>query len=134
MKNFKEAGRRLYSRFGIHMIVLVTVCILGFFAIRSSIQSADEHYAKDAEYKAQQELLIDSYDNKLDSIQKVNEGLMKQQTAIDGKIDSIAQEQNVINAHYETEINIIRDATLSEHAQWFSSKLDSIRHNYKPDN
>jgi len=134
MKNLKEIGKKLYSKNIIHVLVMVLLLVLGYFAITFNMDYIDNEKNKFDNFKRQQEQLIFLYQAEIDSINIINEVLTERQDAINYKIDSISQQQNIINQNHENEINIIRDATLSEHSQWFSAKIDSIRHNYKPDN
>lgn len=134
MKNLKETGKRLYSKNIIHIIMGIVILTLGYIAVVQNMDHRDKEKDEMNALRAQQKHLVFCYQAKLDSINVVNEGLIAEQDRINFKIDSISQKQHIINENHEKEINIIRDATLSEHAQWFSAKIDSIRYNYKPDN
>lgn len=134
MKNLKEKGKKLFFKNILHLIIGVLLIVIGYFGVKANMDYIDKQKDKFEMYKIEQEQLIETYNIKLDSMKDINANFEQEQLKLNTKIDSISKRQNIINDNYEKEIDIIRDATLSEHAEWFNAKLDSIRHSYKPNN
>ena len=130
MKNLTSQGKKFLFRVGPHLLVIVIVLVVGYFSIIGNIDSVDAEKQKYIQYKHEQDSMLIIYQEKLDSMENTNFLLEQQLLGVDIKIDSMASEQNKLNKEYEKEINDLDNATISDHANWFYTKLDSIRQYY----
>lgn len=128
--NLKSQGKKLFSKLWLHLVIIIIVGSIAFYTIKDTIKEAENEKAKYEQYKKDQEYLLDTYIVQLDSMKDANCILEKELVEVNSKIDSISKRQNKINKEYEKEMDVIRNATLSEHSIWFHAKLDSIRQYY----
>lgn len=130
MRNLTNLGKRLLFSIGPYVVIIVCVILVAYFGITGARKQAEAEELKYIKYRLEQDSILNEYKTQLDSMQLANFLLEQELLGMDDKIDSITVEQDKLNKEYEDEINSIRNAPISDHADWFYAKLDSIRHLY----
>lgn len=127
MKSLKEIDKKLYFKVvGQIAIAIVAIAIILMYAVSSIKKAEREKVLAEQKLKAQIELLLE-YQNEIDALVISNDSIVKKQLNLVKTLDSLENAQNKINEDLSKKISIINNASFSNHADWFISKLDSLR-------
>lgn len=123
MKSLSSQEKKLYSSIG---IVLGIIFVCG--AIYIGVNSLSDYWKN--RYIKKEQALIEKYETKIDSITKENAKLTIHISELDTQIDSLYKVKNKIIWKYEKEkVNIVNNATASDHAIWLDTILSTLKSN-----
>lgn len=127
MLNFLKLDKSELFKFLKHILIVVIILVL-LILVAAGIKNYHEIQHEKLEENKQEQLdNLKKYKQKMDSIEIVNQALVRKQEIIENKLDSLLRVQEELFIQYEKEIGTINNATIDEHGEWFITTIDSLK-------